>query len=58
MRRGAISVALGGGSGKGGNSGNVKLNSDGDIETSGNSSHGVVAQSIGGDGGNAVLQQV
>ena len=47
-----VDVALGGNGGAGSYSGQVTLNSDGIIATSGDNSHGLFAQSIGGGGGN------
>ncbi|AXY57413.1 hypothetical protein CDG60_13070 [Acinetobacter chinensis] len=45
-------VALGGGSGDGGKSGSVTIETDHNIVTEGDASTAIVAQSIGGDGGN------
>lgn len=48
-----VSVAVGGSAGPGGAGNNVTVIADGsDIDTSGNSAHGIHAQSIGGGGGN------
>lgn len=47
-----LSVALGGSGGAGGVSKNVTVNAVGNVATLGNQSHGIVAQSIGGGGGN------
>ena len=52
---GGIAVGLGGGSAAGGNSGQVKLTTVGNVTTSGEKSQGVVVQSIGGGGGNAAM---
>jgi len=48
---GALSFALGGSGGDGGAAGAVSLSSSGTIQTSGEQSAGLVAQSIGGGGG-------
>jgi len=48
----SIGVGLGGFGGVAGNGGVVTANVTGDIITQGNESHGIVAQSIGGSGGN------
>ncbi|NYT81462.1 hypothetical protein H0A70_08160 [Alcaligenaceae bacterium] len=49
-----LAVALGGAGGEGGNGGGVTFNSTlGRIDTSGKHANGVLAQSIGGGGGNA-----
>ncbi|WP_323761998.1 hypothetical protein [Maricaulis sp.] len=47
-----VDVALGGNGGAGSYSGQVTLNSDGVVATSGDNSHGLFAQSVGGGGGN------
>ncbi len=48
-----VSVAVGGSGGKGGNGNQVMVNSGANtIETYGNNSHGIQAQSVGGGGGN------
>ncbi|WP_147422702.1 autotransporter outer membrane beta-barrel domain-containing protein [Maricaulis maris] len=47
-----VDVALGGDGGAGSYSGQVTLNSDGVVATSGDNSHGLFAQSVGGGGGN------
>ncbi|MEP5766449.1 MAG: autotransporter outer membrane beta-barrel domain-containing protein [Halieaceae bacterium] len=52
---GAIGVGIGGLGGTGSHSDNVKLAVSGDVVTSGIRSHGVVAQSVGGGGGNGGL---
>lgn len=49
-----LNIALGGATGDGGSGAEVLVNHDGAIETHGDDSFGVVAQSIGGGGGNAV----
>ncbi len=46
-------IAVGGGTGDGGIGGSVDVRNTGDITTSGASSHGLFAQSVGGGGGNA-----
>jgi hypothetical protein len=52
----AVSVAVGGSGGPGGKGDEVHVTAQGgDIETVGNSSHGIQAQSIGGGGGNGGL---
>lgn len=48
----AVSIGLGGKGGDGGDGGAVVANVTGDIETSGNMSRGLLAQSLGGGGGN------
>ncbi len=48
---GAATVSLGGSGGSGAESGTVNVNQTGDIGTTGDRSHGLVAQSIGGSGG-------
>lgn len=48
---GAATVSLGGSGGSGARSGAVTVNQTGDIYTSGDRAHGLVAQSIGGSGG-------
>ena len=48
----AIGVGVGGFGGEAGNAGKVILDVTGDIITDGNNSHGLLAQSIGGGGGN------
>ena len=45
--------ALGGGVGEGGVGGEVEVRNTGDITTTGDNSHGLFAQSVGGGGGNA-----
>ncbi len=49
---GAISVGLGGGGGGAGNGGMVIAQTSGNIQTDGDSSGGILAQSVGGGGGN------
>jgi len=49
----AFGLAIGGGTGDGGNGGKVNLANVGDVVTLGDDSHGIFAQSIGGGGGNA-----
>lgn len=44
--------SLGGDGGSGGNGGTVTLTNDGTIDTTGDGSHGILAQSIAGGGGN------
>jgi hypothetical protein len=51
----SVSIAVGGATGDGGNGGQVDAYHRGDITTLGNVSYGVLAQSIGGGGGNAGL---
>jgi hypothetical protein len=51
----AISVGLGGGGGNGAKSGAVTVSNSGDIATEGEDAFGIVAQSIGGDGGTGGL---
>lgn len=48
-------VAIGGKGGSGENAGDVVVNNTGTIRTEGENSHGILAQSIGGGGGNASL---
>jgi hypothetical protein len=45
-------VSIGGSGGGGGSSGAVTVNEQGSISTTGNDSHGIFAQAIGGGGGN------
>ncbi len=47
-----LNVAVGGGTGDGGNGAAVDVHQVGDIETFGSNSYGILAQSIGGGGGN------
>ncbi len=47
----SLTVAIGGSGGAAGNAGNVIIENDGDIVTTGTLSHGIVAQSVGGGGG-------
>ncbi|MEC9290820.1 MAG: hypothetical protein VX730_00280 [Pseudomonadota bacterium] len=49
----SVNVALGGGGGTGGHAATTALTFSGSLQTSGTSSHGLLAQSIGGGGGNA-----
>jgi len=51
MPSAAFSVALGGKGGKGGTAGAASVTSTGFIETSGDYSNGIIAQSLGGSGG-------
>ncbi|WP_411958428.1 hypothetical protein [Paracoccus homiensis] len=46
-------LALGGGTGNGGQGGDVNVDNTGDVETVGDDAHGIFAQSVGGGGGNA-----
>ncbi|WP_156414135.1 autotransporter outer membrane beta-barrel domain-containing protein [Bordetella sp. N] len=48
----SIALSFGGKGGAGGSGGTVQVNNAGVIETYGNASHGIFAQSIGGGGGN------
>ncbi|MBW7920843.1 MAG: autotransporter outer membrane beta-barrel domain-containing protein [Rubellimicrobium sp.] len=48
-------IAVGGSAGNAGNGGTVEVTEFGDIETLGERSHGIIAQSIGGGGGNAAM---
>jgi hypothetical protein len=50
-----VNLALGGGTGDGGVGSDVTVVHEGDIETRGKNSYGVLAQSIGGGGGNVGL---
>ncbi|XBQ17128.1 MAG: hypothetical protein ABL308_04435 [Oceanicaulis sp.] len=52
---GAINVGVGGSGGAGGLGGNVNATLQGDITTTGYNSDGVIAQSIGGGGGNGAF---
>ncbi|WP_417318676.1 hypothetical protein [Emcibacter sp.] len=54
-RNKGLQLVLGGSPGEGGNGGIVGVNNTGDIETFESDSFGVLAQSIGGGGGNASL---
>ena len=54
----AAKIALGGATGDGGNGGQVTVDHHGDITTTGKDAVGVLAQSIGGGGGNAGLDFV
>ena len=47
-----VAISVGGGGGDGNSGGNVLVHHLGAIDTSGNSAHGIEAQSIGGGGGN------
>ncbi len=47
-----VQVAIGGGGGAGGIAGAILVDSAADIETDGDKSHGIFAQSVGGGGGN------
>ncbi|MCA8836262.1 MAG: autotransporter outer membrane beta-barrel domain-containing protein [Proteobacteria bacterium] len=51
-RNTGINLALGGATGNGGQGGAVDVIHDGNIETFGDDSHGILAQSVGGGGGN------
>ncbi|WP_339860433.1 autotransporter outer membrane beta-barrel domain-containing protein [Paremcibacter congregatus] len=51
-RNKGLNVALGGSPGDGGNGGEVTVDHEGAIETHSNNSYGILAQSIGGGGGN------
>lgn len=48
-----LSLGIGGGGGDGGTGGQVDLGNTGDVSTTGDDSHGIFAQSVGGGGGNA-----
>ncbi|RYE48939.1 MAG: autotransporter outer membrane beta-barrel domain-containing protein [Hyphomicrobiales bacterium] len=48
----SLGVSLGGGGGGGGSASTVTVNALGSIDTTGNLSHGILAQSVGGGGGN------
>lgn len=52
---GALSVGVGGFGGDGGAAGDVALDVIADLTTTGNNSHGLLAQSLGGGGGNGGL---
>uniref|UniRef100_UPI0025C393E9 autotransporter outer membrane beta-barrel domain-containing protein n=1 Tax=Maricaulis sp. TaxID=1486257 RepID=UPI0025C393E9 len=52
---GASIIAVGGQGGDGGNAGNVTVENTGSIVTYGARAHGILAQSVGGGGGNAQL---
>ena len=52
---GGLQFGLGGMGGEGGDSGKVKLNAKGDIETKEDGEHGVIAQSVGGGGGTGAI---
>ncbi|MFD2157641.1 hypothetical protein ACFSW8_01875 [Rubritalea tangerina] len=47
------SLSIGGSGGKGGTSGTVNIDNQGTIITFGDAAHGILAQSVGGGGGNA-----
>jgi hypothetical protein len=49
---GGVLLTIGGSGGSGGDAGKVTVNDQGSINTAGNDSHGVFAQSVGGGGGN------
>ncbi|ATQ43306.1 hypothetical protein CSW64_13200 [Caulobacter mirabilis] len=51
LTKNALSITVGRQGGAGGAAGDVKVKSDGRLETKGDKSHGVFAQSIGGGGG-------
>jgi len=48
----AIGIGVGGFGGDGGDAGDVILDVTGEVVTLGNDSHGLIAQSLGGGGGN------
>lgn len=50
-------LSVGGRGGDGGNAGGVLINNSGQIVTSGSGAHGILAQSIGGGGGNAGVNE-
>ncbi|MEQ5787557.1 autotransporter outer membrane beta-barrel domain-containing protein [Erythrobacter sp. NFXS35] len=50
-----VQLAIGGAGGAGGDGGTVNLTHIGDIAMAGANAHGIVAQSIGGGGGNAAM---
>ncbi len=52
-RNRGFGLAIGGGTGAGGNGGKATLSNTGDVSTYGDDSHGLFAQSVGGGGGNA-----
>ena len=52
----SYSVAIGGTGGDGGVAGTVEVENAGIIETNGNDAHGLIAQSVGGKGGNAFVK--
>jgi len=52
-----INIYLGGGDTTQGNGGNVAVGNNGTISTAGNEAPGVVAQSVGGGGGDAIVLQ-
>ncbi|MEM7170567.1 MAG: autotransporter outer membrane beta-barrel domain-containing protein [Pseudomonadota bacterium] len=49
---GSMTIDLGGAGGSGNTSGDVKVKSEGEIRTSGDNAAGILAQSVGGGGGN------
>ncbi len=49
----AAQIAIGGSAGDAGHGNTASVDNHGDVETRGNDSHGILAQSIGGGGGNA-----
>ncbi|MEO1244214.1 MAG: autotransporter outer membrane beta-barrel domain-containing protein [Pseudomonadota bacterium] len=49
---GAVTIGLGGSGGSGGSGGEVRADLESDVDTSGDSSTGILAQSVGGGGGN------
>ena len=51
----AVQVAIGGSGGGAGDGGVASVSNHGDVETLGQQSHGILAQSIGGGGGNAAM---
>ncbi|MCW8039873.1 ESPR-type extended signal peptide-containing protein [Acinetobacter entericus] len=52
VKAASANVSLGGGAGAGGTSGSVNVDSYGSMITKGSGSAGIIAQSLGGDGGN------
>ncbi|WOE40768.1 ESPR-type extended signal peptide-containing protein [Acinetobacter chinensis] len=52
VKAASANVSLGGGAGAGGTSGSVNVDSYGSMITTGSGSAGIIAQSLGGDGGN------
>ena len=51
-------LAIGGGTGNGGSGGTVHVEHTGDVTTTGEDSHGIFAQSVGGGGGNTAFNSI
>ncbi|EJQ5250389.1 hypothetical protein NX289_005074, partial [Salmonella enterica] len=58
LKNKGVGISVGGGTGNGGTGSDVTVNTSGMVDTQGDDSHGVFAQSVGGGGGNAGYQQL